>query len=112
MAAKPVATFPKDPAAVLVYGLDLSRWLPDGVTVTGVTWTLTGPAGDPGDTALALDTSLAGFESGGYVDPTGTAVALALKLGTEGATYRADALYTLSDGQKDSRSLGFKVLDR
>lgn len=108
MAAVP--RFSKDPAAVLEYGWDLTRWLAPGESVTSCTWAITGPDDDPVDTALAVDVDFPGFSSGQYV--ASPLVAVALKIGTLGASYYVDGTWATDQGRTDSRRMAIKITDR
>lgn len=81
----------KDPAAELEYGPDLTQWLADGETVTGVTWTV--PAG-----LTKLSDSGAG--------PTPT---VKLGGGSAGVTYQVTCTFTTSASRKDARTFRINV---
>jgi NAD(P)-dependent dehydrogenase (short-subunit alcohol dehydrogenase family) len=91
----------KDRLAELTYSMDWTEWLPQGVTVTAVSYTLTNPTYNP--TPMTISTS---GVSGGNV----TFVVLAA--GTAGKIYTVTAQITLDNSQIDRRNFRVKVENR
>jgi hypothetical protein len=91
----------KDRLATLTYSMNWSEWLPTGVTVSSVTYSVTPPTYNP--TPLTLSSS---GVSGGNV----TFVVLAA--GTAGKIYTVTAQITLDNSQVDRRSFRVKVENR
>jgi hypothetical protein len=91
----------KDRLATLTYSMNWSEWLPTGVTVASVSYSVTPPTYNP--TPLTLSSS---GVSGGNV----TFVVLAA--GTAGKIYTVTAQITLDNSQIDRRSFRVKVENR
>jgi hypothetical protein len=89
-----VATFTKDPDAVLDYRVDWSQWLAAGETITVSTWVV--PAG-----ITKNSDSLAG-----------SAATVWLSGGMAGTTYRVTNRITTNQGRTDDRSMTITVRDR
>jgi hypothetical protein len=91
-----VATFTKDPDAVLDYGFDWSRWLADGETITASTW-------EADDEGITIDDG---------TQFTDTTASVWLSGGTTGAFYRLTNHVTTSDGREDDRTHTISVRER
>lgn len=90
-------TLPKDPDAVLDYGIDWSDWLVAGDTITASTWTVSGT-----DNALTLS------------DPTftDTQTGMWLSDGTDGGLYRVTNHIVTDGNREDDRSIDIMVTQR
>lgn len=91
--SNPIATFQKDPDAVLDYAIDWSRWLGDDV-ISSVTWTV--PAGiirqtDVFSSALAV---------------------IWLSGGTAGTSYSIVCHITTPAGRQEDRTIKIAVVER
>jgi hypothetical protein len=84
----------KTPEADLLYGFDASDWLESGVTITGNTWTV--PSGITKEDE----------------DFNTTTVQIQLSGGTLGVCYAVKAEFDLSNGDKDSRILHIKIVEK
>lgn len=93
-----MATFTKDPQAVLDYGWDWTNWLAGGETITTSTWTIT----------LAPDAILT------IATPTfdGTSTTIWASAGTVGSDYKITNHITTSAGRQDDRTHKLQVRDR
>ena len=91
----------KDRLATLTYSMNWAEWLPTGVSVAAVSYSVTPPTYNP--TPLTLSSS---GVSGGNV----TFVVLAA--GTAGKIYTVTAQITLDNSQVDRRSFRVKVENR
>ena len=93
MAATPIATFVKDPDAVLDYALDWTKWL-EGDTLTSGTWTI-----DAGPTIASQNVS-AGI------------VTMFLSGGVDGTTYVARCRIVTTGGRTEDRTIHIQVRER
>jgi hypothetical protein len=91
----------KDPQAKLVYAFDWSEWLPEGDTVSTVSYSLQVRANDP----APLVRESQGVQSGTrtYVELSG---------GQVGKVYTVTADITTEDGSRDRRNFRVKVENR
>lgn len=89
----PIGKFKKDPAAVLDYTIDWSRWLA-GDTITSASWTV--PAG--------ITQTLATND--------GSSATVWLSGGTAGTSYTVKGLINTQAGRTDERSILIKVENR
>jgi hypothetical protein len=80
--------------------MDWTEWLPQGVSVTAVSYTLTNPTYNP--TPLTISTS-------GVV---GDVTFVVLAAGTAGKIYTVTAQITLDNSQTDRRSFRVRVENR
>lgn len=92
---------PKDTEARLTYTLDWSLWLPQGATVTAVTYSHNSRVNDADPIII---------HSSGV--QTGTKTYVILSGGTKNRVYNITAAITLDNGQTDRRAFRIKVLDR
>jgi hypothetical protein len=91
--SNPIATFPKDPAAVLDYTVDWSNWL--GLDkITSVVWTVPAGIGNAG------------------TSNSGTAATIWISGGTAGTNYIVTCLVTTLAGRTDERSFQLTVVAR
>jgi len=90
----------KAPLAELWYGFDWSEFLPEGVTISVSTWTV--PTGLTKDDETSTTTVALVKVSGGTV-PTD---------GSEYTEYEVRNDITMSDGEKDSRTILIRVKKR
>lgn len=93
MAATPVATFIKDPDAILDYALNWTKWLEGDTISTGV-WTV-----DPGITIASQSVS-------------GGIVTMFLQGGTDATTYNARCRITTTGGRTDDRTIQIQVKEK
>ena len=91
----------KDRLATLTYTLDWSQWLPQGASISTVSYDLTNPSYNP--TPLTVNSS--GVQGGN------TTYAV-LSAGTNNKIYTVTATVTLDNGQTDRRAFRVKVEDR
>jgi hypothetical protein len=91
----------KDRLATLTYSMNWTEWLPTGVTVASVSYSVTPPTYNP--TPLTLSSS---GVSGGNV------TFVVLGAGTAGKIYTVTAQITLDNSQIDRRSFRVKVENR
>ena len=91
----------KDRLATLTYSMNWSEWLPTGVSVAAVSYSVTNPTYNP--TPLTLASS---GVSGGNV------TFVVLGAGTAGKIYTVTAQITLDNSQVDRRSFRVKVENR
>lgn len=93
MSANPIATFVKDPSAVLDYTIDWSDFLGTD-TIAAVVWTV-----------------LAGISQTSSMFAAKTAT-IWLGGGTAGINYTAACLITTAQGRTDERTIQINVVDR
>lgn len=93
MAANPIATFTKDPSAVLDYTVDWTDYLGSD-TISTVTWTV----------AVGITQSASMFAS-----KTAT---IWLSGGTAGTNYTVACLVVTAAGRTDERTIQINVVDR
>jgi hypothetical protein len=91
----------KDPNATLAYSMEWAEWLPEGDTVTAVSYTLQVRANDPSP----LTKSAQGVQSGHITYVT-------LAGGQVGKVYTVTAAVTTSSSQIDRRSFRVKIENR
>jgi hypothetical protein len=91
----------KDPAAVLVYTLDWTEWLPTGTTITNSSVTVSTIAADAAPLTKVSNGVSEGNKS--YVELSG---------GTKGNLYTITTTVTTSDGEIDRRRFRVKVEER
>ena len=91
----------KDPEATLTYSMDWSEWLPEGDTVTAVSYTLQVRANDPDPLIRDAQGVQTGYRT--YVT---------LRGGEVGKIYTVTAQVTTDSGQIDRRSFRLKVENR
>jgi hypothetical protein len=89
-----MATYDKDPDAVLDYGFDWSDWLESAETIATSTWTV--PAGITKDSDTKDNTTTTIWLSGG----------------TEGASYKITNHIVTSEGREDDRSHVIHMIER
>jgi hypothetical protein len=91
----------KDPEAELIYTFDWSQWLPEGQTITAVSYTLQVRANDP----APLVRESQGIQSGTktYVELSG---------GQVGKNYTVTAEVTTNNGAIDRRNFRVRVENR
>lgn len=89
-----IASYYKDPDAVLDYGLDWSSWLADGETISTSTWTV--PSGITKDSDSNDGTSTTVWLSGG----------------TAGTVYTVANKIVTSTGRTEERSILIQVKER
>ena len=92
---------PKDTEARLTYTLDWSQWLPQGVTVSSVSYSHNSRVND----ADPIIIHSSGVESG-------TKTYAVISGGTKNRVYNITAAITLDNSQTDRRAFRIKVLDR
>jgi len=90
----------KDPLAELVYTFDWSEWLPQGATISNVTYTLQVRANDP----APLVRQSQGIQ--------GTKTFVELSGGQVGKVYTVTAQLTTSDGSIDRRNFRVQIENR
>jgi hypothetical protein len=93
-------TIEKDPEAELTYTLDWVNWLPQGDSLSAVSWVISARANDPDPLVKASD----GLQ--------GTKTYIELTDGQEGKTYTVTAEVTTVDGLVDRRFFRVKVMNR
>lgn len=93
-----IATYEKDPSAVLDYSIDWSSWLPTGDTIASVTWSTS-------DAALVVEASPAPSVASGIATAW-------LSGGVRGARYTATCQVTTTAGRIDDRSIEIKCRER
>lgn len=92
---------PKDNLAKLIYSMDWSQWLPEGDTITAVSYSVQARANDP---APVVEED-SGIQSGylTYVELSG---------GQVGKIYTVTAAITTDSGLEDRRSFRVKIEER
>lgn len=93
-----IATYEKDPSAVLDYSIDWSSWLPTGDTIASVTWSTS-------DAALVVEASPAPSVASGIATAW-------LSGGVRGVRYTATCQVTTTAGRIDDRSIEIKCRER
>ena len=91
---------PKDRLSTLTYSMDWSEWLPQGTSISSVSYSLTNPQYNP--TPLTIDSS--GVQ--------GAVTYAVLSAGTVNKIYTVTAQITLDNTQTDRRSFRVKVENR
>lgn len=89
-----MATYIKDPQAVLDYGFDWSLWLQAGETISTSTWTVGSGLTKGADSIVSGETIVW------------------LSAGTAGSTYSATNHITTSQGRTDERTITISVQER
>ena len=93
----PIATYDKDPAAILDYSIDWSAWLPSGDTIDSATWTAS--------TGLTVEASPAPSVAAGIAT-------VWISGGVAGTRYRLTCQVTTDAGRVDERSIAIACADR
>jgi hypothetical protein len=96
-----VASYIKDPSAILDYSLDWGSWLQSNETISGATWAIT-----PSQTAQTGDLAVKMSAVAGGVTTAW------LQNGVVGCQYTASCTITTSLGRTDVRSISIDVEDR
>lgn len=94
----PIATYDKDPAAILDYSIDWSAWLPSGDTIDSATWTSS-------DAALVVEASPAPSVAAGIATAW-------VSGGVAGTRYRLTCQVKTDAGRVDERSIAIACADR
>lgn len=93
-------TITKDPEAKLTYSLDWVNWLPQGDSLSSVTWDIVARINDPDPLVKVSD----GIQN--------TLTYIQLQGGATGKTYTLHAKIVTADGLEDRRFFKVKVADR
>lgn len=93
-----IASYEKDPGAVLDYSIDWSAWVPTGDSISAATWSTS-------DAALVVESSPAPSLASGVATAW-------LSGGVRGVRYTATCQVTTTAGRIDERSIEIKCRDR
>lgn len=94
----PIASYDKDPAAILDYSIDWSTWLPTGDTIDTATWTSS-------DAALVIEASPAPSVASGIAT-------VWISGGVAGVRYRLTCQVETTAGRVDERTVTIACADR